>query len=379
MALTNTGTRTLCEGSAVTANFSTSGFGAGNVFTLELSDASGSFARPTAIGTLAATGGISISGNIPTGTPAGNGYKLRITTSNPATTGPAAPLILQVRNAFSTAYPLCHVTVDSAQSKNKLIWDKPVDPNIDSFVFYRQNDVATYERIGSQAYGAFSEWIDTGSMPLTKAYRYYLTAQNACGQSPADTAHKTVHLTINKGVNNTTWNLIWNRYEGVPHSYYNVYRGATAASMHLIGTAIADAYNSFTDDNAPASCVYMLEIADGRSCYPMRSTGGAATNSGIFSNLATPNPSGNAFKPSWIDMNIYPNPSHTNGILQIESSNSSDLFQVRIMDITGRILQTTQARAGEKIAFGEAFAPGLYTVEAAAENGKRIVKKWTKQ
>ena len=61
---------------------------AGNVYTVELSDASGSFASPTVIGTQtsAALSGI-INLQIPSSVPTGNGYRIRINSSNVAATG----------------------------------------------------------------------------------------------------------------------------------------------------------------------------------------------------------------------------------------------------------------------------------------------------
>lgn len=57
---------------------------AGNVVTAELSDASGSFAAPVSIGTLATTTSGTISAVIPAGTPAGTGYRIRVRTSTPS-------------------------------------------------------------------------------------------------------------------------------------------------------------------------------------------------------------------------------------------------------------------------------------------------------
>lgn len=66
---------------------STGTFTAGNTFTVQLSDASGSFASPTTIGTLASTTGSgSLNFTIPSGTPSGSGYLIRIIATNPATT-----------------------------------------------------------------------------------------------------------------------------------------------------------------------------------------------------------------------------------------------------------------------------------------------------
>ncbi|RYE20820.1 MAG: hypothetical protein EOP51_17025, partial [Sphingobacteriales bacterium] len=58
----------------------------GNVFTMQLSDASGSFASPTNIGTYNSFYATFINGTIPSGTPVGTGYKVRIISSLPVTT-----------------------------------------------------------------------------------------------------------------------------------------------------------------------------------------------------------------------------------------------------------------------------------------------------
>jgi hypothetical protein len=67
-----------------TVSFTTTGtFNAGNTFTAEFSDASGSFAAPTIIGS-GSTSPISIT--IPATTPTGSGYLIRIVSSNPSIT-----------------------------------------------------------------------------------------------------------------------------------------------------------------------------------------------------------------------------------------------------------------------------------------------------
>lgn len=69
---------------------STGTFNGGNIFTAELSDASGSFASPTSIGTLSSSGSGpsgSISITIPATMSTGAGYKIRVVSDNPITTG----------------------------------------------------------------------------------------------------------------------------------------------------------------------------------------------------------------------------------------------------------------------------------------------------
>ncbi|GAA3973647.1 T9SS type A sorting domain-containing protein [Hymenobacter antarcticus] len=80
----------LCPGTGLNIGFSVTGngFGAGNTITAQLSDASGSFAAPVAIGSVAFTGqgGGTISTVVPQGTAAGAGYRIRLVGSNPSVT-----------------------------------------------------------------------------------------------------------------------------------------------------------------------------------------------------------------------------------------------------------------------------------------------------
>ncbi len=79
-----------CAGSTTNVPFEISGsFNAGNVFTAQLSNASGSFASPVNIGTLTGILSGSINASIPAGTAAGAGYLIRVISSNPALTGTA--------------------------------------------------------------------------------------------------------------------------------------------------------------------------------------------------------------------------------------------------------------------------------------------------
>lgn len=76
-----------CPGEAVSVPYSITGtFTAGNVFTAQLSDASGSFASPVSIGSVTSTSGGTISATLP-GYANGTGYRIRVVSSTPAVTG----------------------------------------------------------------------------------------------------------------------------------------------------------------------------------------------------------------------------------------------------------------------------------------------------
>lgn len=73
---------------SVSVNYTTSSaFNGGNVFSAQLSDANGSFASATLIGSITATGSGSIAATIPANTPAGTGYRIRVVANNPSVFG----------------------------------------------------------------------------------------------------------------------------------------------------------------------------------------------------------------------------------------------------------------------------------------------------
>jgi len=86
-AATFTGTA-FCPGDAMTINFAATGtYNSGNVFTAQLSNAAGSFVAPTAIGQISSQTAAPISATLPLGTAVGTGYRIRVVSSNLATTG----------------------------------------------------------------------------------------------------------------------------------------------------------------------------------------------------------------------------------------------------------------------------------------------------
>lgn len=101
---------------------STDVFTAGNVYTVELSDASGNFASPVIIGTLTSTNNsATINFTIPAGTPSGSGYRVRVTSSAPAVTSPdngsdititlsGAPCVLEPPHMTSVIINSCNPT-----------------------------------------------------------------------------------------------------------------------------------------------------------------------------------------------------------------------------------------------------------------------------
>lgn len=100
---TGTITGPFCPGGNVVVPFLSSGIiSASNIFTAQLSNASGSFSSPVTIGTLTsnATSG-NINAIIPPGTPNGAGYRIRVVSSIPTFAGPDNGANISIVNTCS--------------------------------------------------------------------------------------------------------------------------------------------------------------------------------------------------------------------------------------------------------------------------------------
>jgi len=71
------------------------------------------------------------------------------------------------------------VSIDSTTNKNLLVWDKPITTAIDSFIVYKETNVANvFSRIAAQSYSTFSSYLDNASNPQIQPYRYKLAIRD---------------------------------------------------------------------------------------------------------------------------------------------------------------------------------------------------------
>jgi hypothetical protein len=86
-----------CSGATIDVPYTATGtFNAGNIFTAQLSNASGDFSSPVTIGTLTSTASGTINATIPAGTSTGSGYRVRVISSNPSLTGSTSSTVLSI-------------------------------------------------------------------------------------------------------------------------------------------------------------------------------------------------------------------------------------------------------------------------------------------
>src|SRR3989344_789602 len=140
-----------------------------------------------------------------------NLYLCTLTVSNNcrAVKGWDIPVVKPLRN------DICVVTVDSATTTNLVVWE-PVQPiGIAYYKIYRETSIqGEYALIDTVQATNLSLFNDVVASPLSRSWRYKISAVNACEEEgPLSAAHQTIHLDVidNAGVNVT---VNWNAYEG---------------------------------------------------------------------------------------------------------------------------------------------------------------------
>ncbi len=144
-----------------------------NVFTAELSNSSGNFSTYTTLGTLTSTTSGTIHGFIPSNTPLGTGYSIRVIASSPSTIGADTveniTISSSVATITSTANTICsgHSLILTASTGQHYTW-------------YR-NDTAILTNVTT------NPWIVTPSANTTR-YSVYVSNSSGCqGTSTHDT------------------------------------------------------------------------------------------------------------------------------------------------------------------------------------------------
>jgi hypothetical protein len=284
-----------------------------------------------------------------------------------------------VNAAIMQPTEICLVGIDSISNKNILVWDKPITTAIDSFIVFRETNVANqFGRIAAQGYSTFSTFIDNASAPQTQAYRYKLAIRDSCGVlSSLSNFHKTIHLSINVGVA-TSWNLIWNNYEGINPTTYNIYRGTSSNNLTLLTSLAASntTLNSYTDLSAPSGLVYyQIELVNALPCSPSKSNNANFISS--KSNIAnTGNVGLNSLEVD-ASFKLYPNPAHS--ILNIEFGTKTLVqgSKLSITDMLGNeiplnyLLSNNSNMSTINI---QGFAKGIYFVKVGNQSKKLLIE-----
>lgn len=263
------------------------------------------------------------------------------------TTSPSSPLA-----------SICAVTVDSATSKNLIIWEKTGIVNAFAYNLYRESNIAgQYDLIGTNPVSDYSTFLDATSIPPQQSYSYKIAEVDSCNHEwPQSNLHKTIHLSANVGINGEI-NLNWNQYEGKPYTTHDIMRSFNSGPFTLLNQ-VSSAITSYSDLTPPiGNKVYRIEIDLGTLCGPSKPTEVQRIKSNALSFGAT----GINDISKQVSVQIAPNP--TAGIINILGNTPA---QVRVYDATGRLLLEEKNKNRLDIS---SFPKGGYLIRLSDKEG----------
>lgn len=334
-------------------------FNANNTFSLQLSDANGSFNNPMIIGTLNSSQSDTIQGVIPVNLPQGNSYRIRIVGNSPVYTsfdndysiriGPSKP----AKPTVTANTPVCDtdtlkLTANSTTLGVDWYWETPLR-------------VLTYTKQNS--YNSIAHINDTAW------YRVY--ASNGGCLSEPDSFFMSVDPYLKPGASvSITPGLIVNPYTTITFTAQTAQVGITPQyQWYKNNTQLSGETNKSylavmnVDMNLGDSiCVtvknsYHCPLAD--TVYKCSKD---ITLSGIEENLSVLS-----------SIEIAPNPN--NGRFSIQST--TNITDITILDITGRIVYRPQVNGTRKHSTIDisSFTSGTYILRLTDTHGKRFFKK----
>ncbi|MCA6363425.1 MAG: VCBS repeat-containing protein [Bacteroidetes bacterium] len=251
--------------------------------------------------------------------------------------------ILSISFAQVTPSDICLVTVDSNSQYNRVVWEKPVATDIDSFYIFRELTANNYVQVGAVDYDSLSVFIDSVYTPLANPnvtyHRYKIASVDSCGnQSTQSVHHRTLFLQSNVGIGGVV-NLSWSQYEGAVVSFYRILRDSTNAGQWEVIDSVSGNNTLYTDPTPPISASvtnirYKLQTVWLVSCNPTRNIVTSESNLGdvprALISVAEFELGGQVF--------AYPNPS--DGNVTVTCPYSETGYRIAVYDAPGRLVYT---------------------------------------
>jgi PKD repeat protein len=349
-APTFTGT-SFCPGDAMTINFTSSGaFNSGNVFTAQLSNASGSFASPTAIGSLTAQAAGPISAVIPFGTAAGTGYRIRVVSGNPVVTGADNGINISVASGptagvagvgLDTVCAGTSTTVTLTGVVGTPIWEESTNGTSYTGSTYTGNS------------------FNTGLLNQSTYLRAIV--QNSCGRDTSNVVFIFVNPTPNA-------------------SFTPVQSGSSLAvtfTNSSTGSFVSTSWSFGDGNSSSATSPTHTYATTGLYGVTLIVTSAEGCSSSYTDSVNVNAVAVNNFENNEFQFSVYPNPTKGQFNIDMTIDQAQDM-QINLIDINGRRMETIfngfMNSGIQNIRIEKNFAAGIYFIEMICSTGRTVQK-----
>jgi hypothetical protein len=357
----------LCVGNTVSVSFATTGAAnAGNIFTAQLSDATGSFASPVNIGTLSAAESGTINAAIPSGTAAGSGYRIRVVSSDPVITGADNGADITI-NAVTTFYR----DADNDGYGNPLLTaqactapDGYVSNNTDC------NDDAANG--GAAIHPGATEVCGNGIDDNCNGQ-----VDENCGACGNATAFSTTGITASgatlnwiANVNPVQWQVEYKKISA-GSKWITITLSGSARSVSISSLAAKQMYNW----HIRAKCgKQWTAFSNTVSFKTLAATNTLARNGYVESTLL------NGVEEKSSALKLYPNPSKGQFMIELHLANEINAnAKIELLNMMGQTVSAENANISngmlqKKVSISSSLASGIYMVKVVANNKIYLTK-----
>ncbi len=250
---------------------------------------------------------------------------------------------------------ICVVTVDTAITKNKIVWEKTSNVGIVSYNIYRLYG-SQYLQIGNVPYDDMSEFVDSSSTPDVHADRYKISAIDTCGnESALSPYHQTIYLGASQSYISGSIIVVLDWSDYVDESgndtidWYYIYTGSTASTMFLFDS-ISSAFTDFNIINPVNQYYFKIGALLEQPCIPTsltKSNGGpyAQSISNIDDYSVNTSIQNEDFQNIVL---VYPNPFNDYTTIKFDNRDKTE-YSLSVFDITGREVRKIDNITNDKI------------------------------
>lgn len=366
-----------CQGNTINVTYSFTGiFAAGNVFTAELSDATGSFASPTVIGSVASLSSVAISSVIPVSA-LGSAYRIRVTGGSPGITGSDNGSDLIISGLPTANVTSSDIICNGGTSTVEVMGTGGTGPYTGEGTF--SHTAGTYTYTVTDANGclsADSTITITEPAPITHSQDIDLCEESSVtvGTSTYTTAGVYTDILINGNGCDSTVTTTITMLPAV-----NVSTTTSGITITAVATPATYEWMNCTTNALIPGAVSQNFTATANGDYAVLVTEGGCTDTSACVTISQVGIETNGSQIG--GLTVYPNPAQSYFTLNFPVAETGDVV-VRITDIQGKVVMvmTENALQGQyvKNVNLEGLDAGMYYLQVSYNNsqytGKLIVE-----